>query len=72
MADFCQQCSIKHFNEDFGDLAGLITEDDAAKGFGVRTICEGCGDAFVDHLGRCHSHRCLYKHGDAPPPKETP
>lgn len=72
MADFCQQCSIELFNEDFGDLAGLVTAQDAAQGFVRRVLCEGCGDAFVDHLGRCHAHHCLHRHGvePAPPPDQ--
>ncbi len=62
---FCQQCSIEILDGDYGDLAGLVTEDDASKGFGKRVQCQGCGDSFVDHLGRCHSHRCDKAHGSA-------
>lgn len=65
MADFCQQCSIELFGEDFGDLAGLITEQDAAQGYGMNVLCEGCVNAFVDHTGRCHAHGCLARHGEA-------
>jgi hypothetical protein len=65
MADFCQQCSIDLFGEDGGDLAGLVTADEAAKGLGVYVLCEGCANAFVDHVGRCHSNHCLYRHGGA-------
>lgn len=65
---FCQQCSIEILDGDYGDLAGLVTEDDAAKGLGKRVLCQGCGDAFVDHLGRCHSHRCAKRHGSAAAP----
>jgi hypothetical protein len=63
MADFCQQCSVEVFGEDFRDLAGLITADEAAQGLGAHVLCEGCGPAFVDHLGHCHASRCLRQHG---------
>lgn len=63
MSDFCQQCSIAVFGDDFRDLAGLLTPIEAAQGYGVRVLCEGCGDAFVDDKGRCHSHNCLKAHG---------
>jgi hypothetical protein len=36
-------------NGDYGDLAGLVTEDDASKGLDKRVQCQGCWDAFVDH-----------------------
>lgn len=66
MADFCHQCSIDHFGEDFGDLAGLTTEADTKAGMGAAVICEGCGYTIVDHEGRCIHHDCLLKHGDKP------
>lgn len=71
MADFCQQCSMELFKEDFGDLAGLITEQEVAQGLGANVLCEGCCNAFVDHLGRCHSHHCLRKHGAELPAADT-
>ena len=51
MADFCKECSIEVFGEDFGDLKGLCDE-----GYMSLAICEGgCGDEvhmiFVDHNG---------------------
>lgn len=64
MADFCRQCSVMGFGEDFGDLKGLITAEDTAKGFvsGV-VICEGCGPIQVDHDGVCVSPDCFNQHG---------
>lgn len=67
MADFCQQCSIDMFGEDYGDLAGLVTEQEAAQGLGANVLCEGCVNAFVDHAGRCRARHCLAKHGSAEP-----
>lgn len=51
MADFCKECSIKIFGEDFHDLAGLISEEKVKEGFGVAAICEGCGPVLVNHEG---------------------
>lgn len=61
MADFCKQCSIDMFGEDFGDLAGITTEEDTANSRFVFVICEGCGPTDVDHTGKCVSGTCLRK-----------
>jgi hypothetical protein len=61
MADFCKQCSIDMFGEDFGDLAGITTEEDTANNRFVLVICEGCGPTDVDHTGKCVSGNCLRK-----------
>lgn len=61
MADFCQQCSIEQFGEDFHNLANLGPPLSPGKGYIV--ICEGCGATFVDHEGRCISPDCDYRHG---------
>lgn len=58
MADFCKQCSEHLFGEDFGDFEGVCEE-----GQRIWVICEGCGSAFVDHTGRCHSFKCDAVHG---------
>ena len=39
MADFCKQCSIREFGEDFRDLAGICQPGALAW-----VICEGCKD----------------------------
>lgn len=59
MADFCMQCSLEIFDEDFGDLKDIVKTNQT-----LETICEGCGDCIVDYLGRCISKECLKKHGD--------
>lgn len=64
MASYCLQCSVHVLGADYRDLAGIVSEEDAAKGLGVRVVCQGCGNAFVDHEGRCHSHTCTANHGD--------
>jgi len=46
MADFCKQCSIKLFGQDFGDLTGLCKDGEK-----VAALCEGCGPVFVDSTG---------------------
>lgn len=63
MADFCKQCSIDIFGEDFRELAGLSTEDDTKNGFYPAAICEGYGWIRVDHDGVCVSSDCNKHHG---------
>lgn len=62
MADFCQQCSISNFGKDFGDFAGMSTEDDTKDETYTLVLCEGCGPTCVDHNGKCVCHDCLEKH----------
>lgn len=64
MADFCKQCSIDMFGEDFKDLQGLSTSSDTANGLYATALCEGCGATQVDHLGICVSPHCDKKHGE--------
>ncbi len=47
MADFCKDCSIKTFGEDYGDMKGLCEEDECAV-----VLCEGCGFIYVDSDGK--------------------
>lgn len=63
MADFCQQCSIEHFGEDFGDFAVLVTEEAVKQDRAAIVLCEGCGPIAVDHKGKCLSSDCDKKHG---------
>lgn len=63
MADFCKQCSITGFGEDYGDLAGLSTEEDTRNNLYVMVLCEGCGPCQVDHTGKCVTSDCLENHG---------
>ncbi len=63
MADFCKQCSLREFDEDFRDLAGI-----ARTGYGARVICEGCSpnigyEVWVNENGECMTPNCLYRHG---------
>ena len=62
MADFCQQCSLELFGDDYQELAGLSTAEDTAKGLFPVVICEGCGFIQVDHEGKCVSEDCLSGH----------
>lgn len=57
MADFCKQCSIDIFMEDFGDMKGIAPE-----GSHVRVLCEGCGFTWVNCDGACVGD-CDKKHG---------
>lgn len=47
MAEFCQQCSIRVFGEDMGDLSDLVEEGQV-----LYTLCEGCGWIWADHTGK--------------------
>ena len=60
MSDFCKQCSIYMFGEDFKDLANLITKD-----YKIATvICEGCGVIEVNKEGECVTKNCFKLHGE--------
>jgi len=59
MADFCKQCSIEIFGEDFGDLSDITTKMKTKDGIYAFVICEGCGIIQVDHEGKCISNDCL-------------
>ena len=61
MADFCKQCSIKMFDQDFKELSGLIPEGLSKQGFIAEVIYEGCGPTMVDHDGNCQYSDCLEK-----------
>lgn len=59
MADFCRQCSLTLFGEDFGDLANFTPVADWDKGLAVSVLCEGCGPIQVDPKGNCVSPDCM-------------
>lgn len=63
MADFCKQCSIDTFGEDFHDMAGLGPAGCEAEWL-CQVLCEGCGPTMVDQSGTCVDPHCLEKHGD--------
>lgn len=73
MADFCKQCSIYHFGQDCGELAGLTRPEDWLQSKAAFAICEGCGPIQVDPEGNCVSKDCLRQgkpgHGLPWPPK---
>lgn len=56
MADFCKQCSLETFGEDFGDLQGLTRPIDTLFNLYALVLCEGCGATQVDHTGCCIHH----------------
>ncbi len=58
MADFCKQCSIEIFKEDFKELADIAYPNQQ-----VGVICEGCGYVLVDEHGACVDPNCS-KHGE--------
>lgn len=61
MADFCKQCSINIFGEDYGDLASITEQKEWEEGRAVCTICEGCGPIQLDPQGNCVSTDCMCK-----------
>ena len=64
MADFCKQCSIELFGEDYGNFKGLTLEKDWKDNKACIVLCEGCGYIQVDPEGNCVSKDCLKKHGE--------
>ena len=51
MADFCAECSIEEFGQNFGDMGFPLEEGDDEDTV-VQCLCEGCGVwIWVDHLG---------------------
>ncbi len=71
MADYCLQCNIDLRFGLYSDFAhygerGQITEEEAGRGLGILTLCEGCGPIIVDHKGRCTSNDC-YRNGHTDP-----
>lgn len=63
MADFCTQCSIEVYGEDFGDFRGLTSPEAWAEGKADVVLCEGCGPTQVDPSGKCVHPNCFCKHG---------
>lgn len=59
MADFCRQCTIRYFGEEYADrndMRGLSTpQDDLSELYPV-VLCEGCGCIQVDSKGVCLHH----------------
>ena len=62
MADFCKQCSLEIFTEDFGDFANLHPDKTLEENYGWLVLCEGCGPTLVNTEGSCISKTCD-KHG---------
>lgn len=58
MADYCKDCSTNIFGKDYGELAGISTEEQTRNGLYPVVICEGCGIVQVDHTGKCVSTDC--------------
>jgi hypothetical protein len=66
MADFCMQCSIEIFGEDFRELAGLVPNNEGEDIWPV-VLCEDCGAIQVNNEGACISdcskdHMQLFLH----------
>lgn len=61
MADYCKQCSMDIFGEDFKELAGISSEENTKNGLFASVICEGCGFIQVDHEGNCVTENCSEK-----------
>ena len=47
MADFCKECSIRVFGEDFGDFANPAKDEFTI----TQVLCEGCGFIWVNKFG---------------------
>lgn len=66
MADFCRQCSIELFGEDFRELANITEVDKWKRGWAALVVCEECGPIQVDPDGNCISRDCAKYHGKCP------
>jgi hypothetical protein len=64
MADFCKQCSVDMFGEDFGEFRRESDDENLA----WLVLCEGCGPVQVNRRGECISGDCLVS-GHAVPHK---
>jgi hypothetical protein len=62
MSSFCKQCSLEMFQEDFRELAGLLSHEDADNGYLLEALCEGCGPTIVNEDGVCMKPDCLKRH----------
>ena len=51
MADYCKQCSIGNFGQDFEELAKLLPEEKYTSEIGALALCECCGPIVVDYEG---------------------
>lgn len=58
MADFCKQCSLENFGEDYKDF-----QFTAPDGMVTAVLCEGCGPTYVDNDGVCVCDWCIEQHG---------
>lgn len=58
MADFCKQCSLEYFGEDFKELANLGRGRELSEGCGWTAVCEGCGFIVVNNEGECVDKGC--------------
>lgn len=66
MADYCYQCSLAVWGEDYGDFAGATPVVSFMIGEAALVLCEGCGPIQVDPAGRCISNDCSERgHGNA-------
>jgi hypothetical protein len=70
MADFCKQCSIDLFGEDFKDFV-YKRDTDLPAGMGWGVICEGCGMTVVNDDGECINKDCPVHGGLIPNPSDV-
>lgn len=61
MSEFCKQCSIEVFGEDFKDMVGVTSAKSWKEGLAGWELCEGCGMIQVDPEGQCASPHCSKK-----------
>lgn len=61
MSEFCKQCSLDLFGEDYHDFRNLTTTKDDKNCAYAQVLCEGCGVILVNSDGECVSP-CLRNH----------
>lgn len=57
MADYCKQCSMEIFGEDFRELASIVSLQEEAEGLAANVLCEACGPTKVNNAGECLYHQ---------------
>lgn len=63
MANFCSQCSVLVFGEDYEDMKNLCTLDQNKNNLYSCVLCEHCGSTLVNHLGECIDHTHTHEKG---------
>ena len=65
MADFCRECSLGLFGEDFQEMCNLTSWQAFEEGRAASVLCEDCGPIQVAPHGNCLTEDCLKAHSES-------